>query len=153
MFLGYLRTLHLVCSLVRRWVTRRLTRLQTMYNGLKYRKTWWNDVKTQFTGNATQPQRNRKCQFNNDQYCILGTIVRQCNIAPWNASVFLNGVHIKDYGRIMVFWNIFFKKYVFIYITNLLFIYYLSIIKSPESFGGKTTEIMDTRNPIHLQYR
>jgi len=26
--------------------------------------------KNQFTGTATQPQRNRKfCQFNNDQYC------------------------------------------------------------------------------------
>ena len=33
--------------------------------------------KFQFTGTATQPQRNRKlCQFNNDQYCstvILGS--------------------------------------------------------------------------------
>ena len=29
--------------------------------------------KNQFTGTATQPQRNRKfCQFNNDQYCITG---------------------------------------------------------------------------------
>ena len=28
--------------------------------------------KNQFTGTATQPQRNRKlCQFNKDQYCIL----------------------------------------------------------------------------------
>ena len=27
--------------------------------------------KNQFTGTATQPQRNRKfCQFNKDQYCI-----------------------------------------------------------------------------------
>jgi len=27
--------------------------------------------KIQFTGTATQPQRNRKfCQFNKDQYCI-----------------------------------------------------------------------------------
>ena len=26
--------------------------------------------KNQFTGSATEPQRNRKlCQFNNDQYC------------------------------------------------------------------------------------
>ena len=32
-------------SLVRRRVTRRLTRLKTMYNVLKYRKTWWNDNK------------------------------------------------------------------------------------------------------------
>ena len=28
--------------------------------------------KNQFTGTATQPQRNRKfCQFNNDQYCTM----------------------------------------------------------------------------------
>jgi len=32
----YLRTLHIVWSLVRRRVTRRLTRLQTMYNILKF---------------------------------------------------------------------------------------------------------------------
>ena len=35
-----LRTLHIVWSLVRRRLTRRLTRLQTMYNVLRYRKTW-----------------------------------------------------------------------------------------------------------------
>ena len=29
--------------------------------------------KNQFTGTATQPQRNRKiCQFNKDQYCMSG---------------------------------------------------------------------------------
>ena len=38
--LRYLRTLYIVWSLLRRRVTRRLTRLQTMYNVLKYRKTW-----------------------------------------------------------------------------------------------------------------
>ena len=37
-FLQYLRTLYIVLSLVRCWVTRRLTRLQTMCNVLKYRK-------------------------------------------------------------------------------------------------------------------
>ena len=36
--LRYLRTLHIVWSLVRRRVTRRLTRLQTMYNVLKFTK-------------------------------------------------------------------------------------------------------------------
>ena len=46
-----------------------LTRLQTMYNVLKFSEKWWNNVKNQFTGTATQPQCNRKfCQFNNDQY-------------------------------------------------------------------------------------
>ena len=70
-FLLNLRTLYIVWSLVRRRVTRRLTRLQPMYNILKFSKKWWNNVKNQFTGTATQPQRNRKfCQFNNDQYCI-----------------------------------------------------------------------------------
>ena len=41
----YLRTLHIVWSLVRRRVTRRLTRLQTMYNVLKFSENWWNNVK------------------------------------------------------------------------------------------------------------
>ena len=36
----YLRTLHIVWSLVRRRVTRRLTRLLTMYDIPKYRITW-----------------------------------------------------------------------------------------------------------------
>ena len=36
----YLRTLYIVWSLVRRRVIRRLTRLQTMYNILKYIKTF-----------------------------------------------------------------------------------------------------------------
>ena len=67
----YLRTLHIVWSLVRRRVTRRLTRLQTMYNVLKFSEKWWNHVKDQFTGTATQSQGNRKfCQFNKDQYCM-----------------------------------------------------------------------------------
>ena len=57
---------------MKRRVTRRLTRLQTMYNVLKYRKTWWNNDHIQFNETATQPQRNRIFrQFNNDQYCIM----------------------------------------------------------------------------------
>ena len=36
--LRYFRTLHIVLSLVRRRVTRRLTGLQTMYNVLKFSK-------------------------------------------------------------------------------------------------------------------
>jgi len=39
-FLQYLWTLYIVWSLVRRRVTRRLTRLQTMHNVLKYIKTF-----------------------------------------------------------------------------------------------------------------
>ena len=39
----YLRTLYIVWSLVRRRVTRRLTRLQTMHNVLKYSKTLWEN--------------------------------------------------------------------------------------------------------------
>ena len=38
----YLKTLYIVWSVMRRRVTRRLTTLQTMFNVLKYRKTWWN---------------------------------------------------------------------------------------------------------------
>ena len=38
----YLRTLYIVWSLVRRRVTRRLTRLQTMCNALKHRKILQN---------------------------------------------------------------------------------------------------------------
>ena len=39
--------------------------------------------KIQFTGTATQPQRNRKfCQFNKDQYC---TQILTCDIQPIDA--------------------------------------------------------------------
>ena len=42
--------------------------------------------KNQFTGTATQPQRNRKfCQFKNDQYCMP---FRSGKAISW-----LNGVH------------------------------------------------------------
>ena len=42
----FLRTLCIAWNLVRHRITRRLTRLQTMYNVLKYSKTWWenNDI-------------------------------------------------------------------------------------------------------------
>ena len=61
-FLWYLRTLHIVWSLVRRRATRRLTRLQTMYmySVLKFSKKWWYNVKKSIYRNrnatATQPQ-------------------------------------------------------------------------------------------------
>ena len=55
---------------MRRRVTRRLTRLQTMYNVLKYWKKWWNNDKNQFTVTGVQPHRNRKYfQFNNAHDC------------------------------------------------------------------------------------
>ena len=38
-----LRSLHIVWNLVRRRATRRLTRLLTMFNVLKYRNIWWNN--------------------------------------------------------------------------------------------------------------
>ena len=70
-----LRTLHIVWSLVRRRVTRRLTRLQIMYNVPKFSNKWWNNVKKSIYRNrnatAMRLQYNRKfCQFNKDQYCI-----------------------------------------------------------------------------------
>ena len=53
-------------------LTRRLTRLQTMYNVLKLARHDEIMSKNQFTGTETQLQRNRKfCQFNKDQYCIV----------------------------------------------------------------------------------
>jgi len=55
---------------MRRRVTRRLTRLQTMYNVLKHRKTYEIRQKSQFTATATEPHRNRKFrQFDKDQHC------------------------------------------------------------------------------------
>jgi len=50
--------LSIVWSLVRRRVTRRLSRLQAMYNVLKYRKIWWNyDEKSIYRNlNATAPE-------------------------------------------------------------------------------------------------
>ena len=49
----------IVWSLVRRRVTRRLTRLQTMHKVLKYRKNGEITTKFQFTGTGVQPSRNR----------------------------------------------------------------------------------------------
>ena len=51
---------YIVWILVRRRVTRRLTRLQTMYNVLKYCKKWLNNDNNQFTVTGVQPHRNRK---------------------------------------------------------------------------------------------
>ena len=45
--------LYKVWSLVRRRVTRRLTRLQTLFNVLEYRKIWWNDDEIQLNRNRT----------------------------------------------------------------------------------------------------
>ena len=67
-----LRTLHIVWSLVRRQVTRCLTRLQTMYTYivLRYRKIWWITSQFKFTGTGAEPDNNQKnCQFVNVQYC------------------------------------------------------------------------------------
>ena len=62
----YLRTLHIVWSLVIRRVIRRLTRLQTMYNVLQFSKN--DEIMSKI--NLKELQRNRNfCQFNNDQYC------------------------------------------------------------------------------------
>ena len=87
----YLRTLHIVWSLVRRRVTRRLTRLQTMYNVLKHRKNDEIKTKSQLTATATEPNRNRK--FNNDQYCRLSfewTLYKKCWLLFRSGSVVVN---------------------------------------------------------------
>ena len=47
-----------VWNLVRRRVTRRITRLQTMYNILKYSKTGEKTMTFQFTGTAPEPEIN-----------------------------------------------------------------------------------------------
>ena len=78
-FLRYLRTLYIVWSLVRRRVTRRLNRLQTMYNVLKHRKNDEIKTKSQFTAIATEPHRNCKFrQFKKDQYCTLTVCIVIC---------------------------------------------------------------------------
>ena len=56
-FLLNLRTLCILWSLV----TRRLTRLQTKYNVLKFSKKWWNNVDK---SNLQEPQRNRNATAN-----------------------------------------------------------------------------------------
>jgi len=67
--------LHMVCSLIRRRVTRRLTRLQTLYNVLRYRNAWCKNG-TRRTCNTNNRNRNAAGshrtlrQFNNAQYCI-----------------------------------------------------------------------------------
>ena len=55
--------------MVRRRVTHRLTRLQTMSTFLNIAKHSEITTQFQFTGTATKPHPNRKFrQFNNDQY-------------------------------------------------------------------------------------
>ena len=71
-YLRYLRTLHMVWSLVRRRVTRRLPRLLTMYNVLKYRKTWWKNDKISIYWNRNGTAIR---QFNKDQYYILSSYI------------------------------------------------------------------------------
>ena len=47
-----------------------------MYNVIKYRKTWWNNDKFQFTRTGAKPHRNRKLiQFDYAQYCIYVTLI------------------------------------------------------------------------------
>ena len=67
----FLRTLFIVWSPVRRRVTRRLTRLQTMYNFLNIAKHGATTTNFQFTWTGAQPHRNLKLiQFDYAQYCI-----------------------------------------------------------------------------------
>ena len=43
--------------------------------------------KNQFTGTATQLQRNRKfCQFNKDQYCIRIQLLKVTGGLPWTLA-------------------------------------------------------------------
>ena len=70
MFRYFLRTLCITWSPVRRWDTRRFTRLKTMYNVLEYRKTWWNNDNISIYRKGEQPHRNRKIiKFDYAQYC------------------------------------------------------------------------------------
>jgi len=62
-----LRTLCIVWNLVRRRVTRRLTRLQTLYNVLKYSKTWWEYDNISIYRYRTETEN--KFQFNNAHDC------------------------------------------------------------------------------------
>ena len=75
---------------MRRQVTRRLTRLQTMYNVLKYAKH--DKIMTKIR--ATQPHRNWKFrQCNNDQYCKKLSIW----IHPFSVSLnCLNGLYLQS---------------------------------------------------------
>ena len=74
--------MHIVWSLVRRQASRRFTRLQTMYV-LEFSEKWWIMSQNQFTWTALQPQCNRKCQFNKDQYCTIKTSHNAMNTLLW----------------------------------------------------------------------
>ena len=73
--LRYLRTLHIVWSLVRRRVTRCLTRFQTMYNVLKFSKKWWNNVKKSIYRN-----HNTTAHFVN--------LIRTSTVSCWIRTVY-----------------------------------------------------------------
>ena len=68
--LQYLRTLHIVWSLIRRRVTRRLTRLQTMYNVFKYCKTLWNNDKISIYQNRNMGYDEINRKLNLIGFCI-----------------------------------------------------------------------------------
>ena len=58
-----------------------------MYNVLKFSENDKIMSKNQFTGTATQPQRNRKfCQFNKDQYCNKSPYVQYCTFGHTEMS-------------------------------------------------------------------
>ena len=67
-------------------LTRRLTRLQTMHNVLKYRRMWWNNDEISIYRNrsetAQEPETN---QFNYAQYCSSELLA--CSWVKWHICV------------------------------------------------------------------
>ena len=74
---------------MRRRVTRRLTRLQTMYKVLKYAKNDEIKTKNQITSTATEPHRNRKFrQFNKDPCDTLSQYQFESNTVAYENNIF-----------------------------------------------------------------
>ena len=114
----YLRTLHIVCSLGRRRVTRRFPRLQTMYNVLKFSKKRWTNVKKYHfrNRNATANFVNlimtstvTSHLFSKQTYCLLLysmllNYVYQMHILIWNKVVELSYLFKRKSRKIIIFY-------------------------------------------------
>ena len=66
-----------------------------MYNVLKYRKTWWNNDKNQYTWTATKSHRKRKSlKFSYVQYCTIELV---------KAFQSLSGLSVLDLTRFLLY--------------------------------------------------
>ena len=129
----YLRTVYIFSSLVRRRITRHLTRLQAMYNVLKYRTTWWKNEKISFIGTGAEPKNNRILQqLNNVQWSIAHYLIAVLSGYYCNNFLFQIMSLLRIAGTSLIFISLVWATFA----TAVNYWYYLHVInKSGESIG------------------